>query len=110
MTPFEEELKRALARREPSADFTQRVLTKVAAAPEKAGTWQWFDAVRAWRLAAVAAAVLAVAGGTVYEQHERELRGEEAKRKLLVAMRIAGSKLQEAQERVKEVESAEVRQ
>lgn len=105
MTPFEEELKRALVRREPSAAFTARVLAKVAAAPERRQTKPWL-----WRFAAVAAAVLAMAGGTVYQQHEHDLRGESAKRKLLLAMRIAGSKLHEAQQRVKEVESAEVRQ
>ena len=108
MMPFEEELRRALERREPSADFTQRVLSKVAAEPDGAG--YWFNWLRAWRLVAVAAAVLAVAGGTVYQRHEHEVRGEEAKRKLLLAVRIAGSKLQEAQERVKEVESAEATQ
>ena len=105
MTPFEEELKRALVRREPSADFTQRVLAKVAAVSEPRQAKPWL-----WRFAAVAAAVLAMAGGTVYQQHEHDLRGESAKRKLLLAMRIAGSKLQQAQQRVQEVESAEVRQ
>jgi hypothetical protein len=81
MTPFEEELKKALERQEPAA----------------------------WRLRAVAAALLiAAGGGTMYQQHEREVRGSAAKRKLILAVRIAGSKLQEVQQRV--AESAEVEQ
>lgn len=110
MTQFEEELKKALARREPSSGFSERVLAKVRAEPESTAGRQSFRWLRAWRLAAVAAAVLAVATGTVYKRHDRQVRGEEAKRRLLVALRIAGSKLQEAQDRLKEVESAEARQ
>ena len=101
MTPFEEDLKRALERQEPAADFTARVLARCAVEDTKARGW-----LRAWRLAAVAAALLVAAGGTVYQRHEREVRGLAAKRELILAVRIAGSKLQEVQQRV--AESAEV--
>jgi hypothetical protein len=104
MTPFEDELKRALKRQEPAADFTARVLARCAHEETKArnGFWQTFWALPAWRLGAVAAALLIVAGGTVYEQREREVRGMAAKRKLILAMRIAGTKLQEVRQRVQE--------
>jgi hypothetical protein len=113
MTPFEEELKQALKRQEPAGDFTARVLARCAKedAKTQSGFWHSFWATPAWRLGAVAAALVVVAGGTAYEQHEnevkREVRGMEAKRQLLLAMRIAGTKLQEVQQRVKESERIE---
>lgn len=95
MTPFEEQLKKALARQEPSEDFTARVLAKVSHRPHAtARSWQW---------AAIAAATLIIAGSAGLEhQHQQNLRGEAAKHQLLTALRIAGSKLQLAQTRVQE--------
>jgi hypothetical protein len=43
--------------------------------------------------------LLLVSGGAVYREHERA-RGELAKDQLLIAMRIAGSKLHETQQQV----------
>ena len=102
MTPFEEELRRALKRREPAADFTARVMARAAAEDAKRNSGFWFS----WRLglATAAVAVLTLSGGVVYQQHERSLRGLAAKRQLLIAIRITGTKLQQVQERVKESE------
>jgi hypothetical protein len=47
------------------------------------------------------------AGGTVYQRHAHEAKGLAAKRQLLLAVRIAGAKLQEVQQRVKESEQIE---
>ncbi len=101
MTPFEEDLKRALQKQEPSADFTARVQARCAEQTPKAhGGF--------WRLSlAAAAALLMAAGGTVYQRHAHEAKGLAAKRQLLLAMRIAGAKLQEVQQRVKESEQIE---
>ena len=113
MTPFEEELKQALQRQEPVGDFTARVLARCAQedARKRSGFWHSFWAAPAWRVSAVAAALVLVAGGTALEQHEREVkrqaRGMEAKRQLVLAMRIAGAKLQEVRERVEESEQTE---
>jgi hypothetical protein len=113
MTPFEEELKQALKPQEPSGDFTARVLARCAEedAKRRSGFWQSFWTAPAWRLGVVGAALFLVAGGTVYEQHEREIkreaRGMEAKRQLLMAMRIAGTKLQQVRQRVQESEQTE---
>jgi hypothetical protein len=103
MTPFEQQLKEALARKEPSQDFARRVL-------EKTGEQQpvvrrgfrpwWFPRAWVWRLAPVTAALALVSGGVMYREHERTVRGELAKEKLLIAMRIAGSKLHETQQQV----------
>lgn len=106
MTPFEEELKRALQRQEPSADFTARVLDRCAAAKQRSGFWQRVWAVPAWRLgmATCAVALVTLGGGTIYEQHERQVKGMAAKRQLLLAMHIAGTKLQQVEQRVNESE------
>jgi demethoxyubiquinone hydroxylase (CLK1/Coq7/Cat5 family) len=104
MTPFEEELKQALKKQEPAADFTARVLARCEQEDgrREQSLWRNFWTLPAWRLGAVAAALAIVAGGTVYEEHEQQVRGMEAKRQLLLAVRIAGTKLQEVQERVRE--------
>ena len=117
MTPFEEELKRALARREPSVGFTERVLAEAAMRRRKSGLATGLTRVRrrlqatlAWRMAPVVAALLLFVGGGIYREHRREVRGLAAKRQLLTAMRIAGSKLREAGQRVKEIETTEEQQ
>jgi D-serine deaminase-like pyridoxal phosphate-dependent protein len=109
MTPFEEELRQALNRDDPGVDFTARVLARCARedAQARRSLWRMFWTPQAWRLAALAAGLLVMAGGTAYEQHEHEARGMAAKRQLLLAMRIAGTKLQQVQERVKESEQIE---
>jgi hypothetical protein len=63
-----------------------------------------------WRLAPLAAAVLAISGGALYWQHERIERGEAAKQKLLWAMQIAGSELQHTRQLVFQVEGPEAKQ
>ncbi len=106
MTPLEEELKKALSRREPSAGFAARVLARTDQqdSEKAARTGSLLRKLRSWRLVPVLAALLFMTGGIAYQQHEREVRGEAAKQQLLVAMRIAGSKLHDAQLAVREVE------
>jgi hypothetical protein len=100
MTPFEEELKKALARQEPSGDFTDRVLARVSVQrkPAAARYWQW---------AAVAAATLIIAGsaGVEHQHSQQAARGEAAKQQLMTALRITGSKLHLAQTRIQDSES-----
>lgn len=111
MTRFEEQLKSAMARREPPGDFTGRVLAAVARqqTPVAKETFrQRFGRVWVWRLAPAVAASLALVGGVMYEQHQRTVHGEEAKEKLLVAMQIAGSKLRRTQQHVIQIEGPEV--
>jgi|SRR5581483_8705188 len=112
-TPFEEELKQAMTRREPPSDFAARVLARAACEPKRSRTAQlrlWFVRMHVWRLVPVMAALLVMSGGVVYEQHQHAVRGELAKQKLLVAMQIAGSKLHQAQRRVFDIQPAEVAQ
>lgn len=113
MTPFEEQLKQALARREPSPDFAARVVAIAANGRKLSATARlqlWFHGTRTWRWAPAMAALLVMSGGAVYEQHQRAARGEAAKEKLLIAMRIAGSEMHRAQHRIFDVETAEATQ
>ena len=96
MTPFEEQLKQALARQEPSADFTSRVLAEAARQErqKEARGWRawfrkgWFQAplMQAWRLAPVMAAFLVMSGVVAYREHQREVQGQAAKQQLLQAL------------------------
>jgi hypothetical protein len=117
MTPFEQELKNALARREPGPDFTKQVLERCGIRDQKPiaeklrpPRWEVFRTFLLWRMAPVAAALLLVAGGTLYEQHRYQARGIAAKREVLLAMRIAGTKLHEARQHVIDVDGVEEKQ
>ena len=105
MTPFEEHLKEALLRKQPSQDFVKRVLEKTqdqhALAPLQ--KW-WSQRIWAWQFAPVMGALILVSGAAMYHEHQRAVRGEIAKEQLLIAVRIAGSKLHEAQEHVMHIQ------
>lgn len=100
MTEFEQQLTRALERREPSAGFTSRVLTAASQQQRVRSRWQALRWAFVLRVAPVMAALLVVVGGALYQRHERSERGEVAKRQLLLAVKIAGAKLHDAQQRV----------
>jgi hypothetical protein len=88
MREFEDELRSALRREEPRSGFAKRVLarTRSKVAPRRGG----------WVAAAIAAGLLLSMGGFEYRQYE----GRKAKRELLLALEIAGSKLSIAQEKI----------
>jgi len=91
MNEFEQELRSALRRREPPAGFASRIVARTGskAAPSRRG----------WLAAAAPACVLLTVGGVEYRRYE----GREASRQLLVALEIAGSKLNIAQEKIYEL-------
>jgi hypothetical protein len=88
MREIEDELRSALRRLEPPAGFAHRVLARIR--PTGAGRH------RSWVAAAIAAGLLLSLGGFEYRQYE----GRKAKRELVLALKIAGSKLSIAQERI----------
>ena len=88
MREFEDELRSALRRQEPPVGFVDRVLAR--ARPKGAARY------RIWAAAAIAAGLLLSVGGFEYRQYE----GRKAKRELLLALEIAGSKLCIAQETI----------
>jgi hypothetical protein len=109
MSPLDEELKKALIRREPPRDFTAKVLREARCQESPAWrSFEWWRVAQGWRVAAALVTLLTLGGGAIYEQHQHELRGQAAKRELLIAMQIAGSRLNAAQKHVLHTESAEV--
>ncbi len=102
MTAFEDELRKAMARREPPAGFTARVLAKSGDRDGKEKSW--VSRILGWRLAPVLAMILFLSAGITYQRHERQVRGQRAKQELLIALRIAGSKLHDVQIHVQQVE------
>ena len=102
MTDFEDQLRRALERRDPSPDFTARVLARVdpqrQPRPQSA---RWFD-WRAWAAAAVAASLLAAATGLDITRRGRIARaeGEEARAQLIQALAITSTELNKIHKKV----------
>lgn len=106
---LDEELSRALARTEAPDGFAERVLARATRERRTAG---WMGAVRNWfrvpaaGWAAAAALAVLLAAGTVYHvrrENELRARGEEARAQLMLALRIAGKKLNYAQAKVLEI-------
>ncbi|HLH01759.1 MAG TPA: hypothetical protein VKX25_03240 [Bryobacteraceae bacterium] len=103
MNDFENELRKALARREPSPDFVERVLARTAPARKPASfVFSW------WRFASAAALIVVLFSAAFgYRQHIRREKGEAAKKQLMVALRIAGTELRDVQLHVKKIEKQE---
>jgi negative regulator of sigma E activity len=102
MDRLEQELRNALRRQEPAGDFTARVMARVAQEPER-GWWSRCFALPRLRWAtAVALCIVILAGVLLYrgEQARKRAEGEAAKQQVMLALRIAGSKLQLAQAKV----------
>jgi hypothetical protein len=107
---MEDALKNALRREEVPDGFAERVMARVAqqeAAPSgvRQASWSGFFSRPLLRWAAFATVTASVVAGTFHYravQRERE-QGEVAKQQLMLALRIAGSKLQLAKARVNEI-------
>lgn len=100
---LERELRQALRRKEPSAGFAARV---VASLPqERPSRWLLWIHQPAFRWAAAAVVLVAIVTGSVaYRHHQEELaRGRAARQQLILALRITGTKLQLAQQRVAQI-------
>jgi hypothetical protein len=117
---LERTLRETLQREEPAAAFTERLLARIAAeegasAPSQAETvrenrWQQFlklfqlPALH-WATAGALACLLLVGalGVQRYREQQREIaEGERAKEQVMLALRIASSKLNTAQRKVRE--------
>ncbi|HKX32763.1 MAG TPA: hypothetical protein VJ302_34065 [Blastocatellia bacterium] len=125
MSRLEEDLKQALAREEPGPQFTDRVMARIAAsraesraepAARRLGSWrrlaQFFQPVRTrWALAGAALCLSGIVayGAYRYYEYQRQQQalvemaeGEKAKQQVMLALRIAGAKLNVAQRKVLE--------
>ena len=125
MNHFDDELRHALRREEPSPDFTDRVMARIAELqkqekPREKTDWlrkvvEFFQPPRMkWAMAGAMAVVLFIAGFGVHRSRENERRrlaeiaeGERAKEQLMLAMRIASAKLNVARKKVHETASHE---
>jgi hypothetical protein len=115
MSSFDDELKSALRRQDPPQGFPDRVLARAAGQRSRQTKPAWRDLwlkifaqpLPLLRWAAVAAVAIGlVLGGVHYRNVQRErARGEAAKERLLLALRIAGNKLQLARTRVDQINS-----
>ena len=125
MNHFDDELRHALRREEPSPDFTDRVMARIAELqkqekPREKTDWlrkvvEFFQPPQMrWAMAGAMAVVLLIAGFGVHRSRDNERRrqaeiaeGERAKEQLMLAMRIASAKLNIAQKKVYETASHE---
>jgi hypothetical protein len=107
MSNLEEDLKMALRRGEPPADFTDRVLARLSQPPEPSWRERLSVLMRPPRLQWVAITVmvsvlLPTAALQYHKEQQYQAEGERAKQQLLFAVRIAGSRLHQAQKKVLE--------
>lgn len=106
MSRLDDALREALRKEDPGPDFTRQVLARAAAArPAKQGWWRALASgfrpplVRWAAAGMLACALLAI--GLQYQQRQRaRAEGEAAKQQLVLALRIAGTKLHMAQAKV----------
>lgn len=104
MRNLDDELRHALRREEAPAGFADRVIQRAARRQQRQTSNRPFI-----RWAAAAMIVGALAGADQYRSiqnaREERQRGEAAKEQVLQALRIAGSKLQFVQVKIKEIGS-----
>ncbi|SRR5579864_1088120 len=105
MSYLDEELKIALRREEPPADFADRVLARLNQAPEPSW-WERLSLLMRpprlqWVAVTVMVSVLLPSAGVLYRREmQYRAEGERAKQQLLFAVHVAGSKLHQAQKKV----------
>jgi len=101
MTDFEDQLRRALERKEPSQDFTARVMARVSSKRSPRSIANWFH-WPAWTAAAIAASLLLASTGLDLERRQRLVReqGEEARAQLIQAMEITSAQLNKIHKKV----------
>ena len=113
MSPIEELLKSALRRQDAPPDFTEQVLARVAghnSVPQarRDPRWSIFTQPLLRWAAVTATATSLVIGGLHYRNVRRErAQGEAAKQQLMLALRIAGSKLQLAKAKVNQMNATQ---
>ena len=106
MTDMNDDLRRVLRRVEPPAGFAERVLARAAgggapamAAHQAAPRVVPGGPLLRWATAA-ALAIAVTSGGVWYRAEQRQAQGEEARREVLIGLRIVSDKLQSVQLKV----------
>jgi hypothetical protein len=97
MTDFEDQLRRALERKDPSVDFAARVMARATQAKRPLPWVNW----RSWAAAGIAASLCLGALGLELEHRNKvQQQGQEARAQLIQAMHITSAKLQRIHKRV----------
>ena len=96
---FEDDLRAALRREQPPADFAARVLAK-AAQTERVVAFPVWRRPATWAMAAGLAVAALVPPAVLEYRHREEQRALEAKHQLLSALSITRAKLRQTRERV----------
>lgn len=111
MKDLENELRKALERREPPDGFAERVLARLEPAPAPKPGWReaLISLVRVpdlrWATAAVVACLMLTLGALHYRRVQQErAAGEAAKSQVMQALRIASSKLNVTLKKVQEAD------
>jgi hypothetical protein len=86
---LEDELRRALAREDAPEGFAERVMARTARRPVAARRW----------LAAAAMVVVAAGAAGGWRQHQ----GQEAKREVMLALRLAAAPVERVQVEIREI-------
>jgi hypothetical protein len=96
---FDQELRSALRRKTPSANFGARVRERVARAGDRRF---WWRLILTWPHVRWAAVCVLVLGGVTYRQEQKmqRARGEAAKQQVMIALRIAGAQMKIARIKV----------
>ena len=111
MNDIDRYLKEALRRCEPSAGFADRVLAQLAeerpqTIPVRASVFH----LPVFRWAVAAVVLISIGIGLAYRAHERrveEAKALAARQQVMIALRITGSKLRLARQKVRAVEGGE---
>ncbi len=105
MNRLDDALREALRRQDPGPEFTARVLTAAAGA-QPGVNWWWAPRLR-WATAGALACLLLVGGSFEYRREREERQGRLAKQQLVLALHIAGAKLNLARDRVQQLNAGD---
>jgi hypothetical protein len=107
MSHLEDELRKALQRKEAPSDFVDRVLARIETPRHDK---KWVAAFRlprlAWAAVGVVTCLTLTLGVAQYRSYQKtRAEGELAKNQLMLALKIAGKKLSVAQRKVWEIQN-----
>lgn len=109
---FEQDLRLALQPRNAPPDFTARVMRQIpldaqpAPSPAQPRRARIFSFPAPLRLAAVASVLIVVLAGSVaWQQHQRQLEGQRARRQVFTALQITHSTLQQVAQNISSIQN-----
>jgi hypothetical protein len=105
MSRLEDALREAFRTEDPGPQFTARVLAAAAGARRKEHWWS--VAGLRWATAGALACVLLIGGSLEYRREQEERQGRLAKQQLVLALHIAGTKLNLARDRVQQLNAGD---